>query len=202
MDDHPVVHFGIKMLLEPVDDMLWCGEARDVKSALRAMRASAPDITVLDLTLGGRDKMDLLKEVLKAAPKTKVLIYSSLDEAIYAPRAFRLGALGYVKKSDGLEILLEALRALARGEVYAGPAMLRLFARGAAKERSGPLEQLSDRELHVYRLLGDGMRPRRIAEELVLSVKTIHTYCDRLKQKLKAQTLEDLLRQAREDQNG
>jgi len=201
VDDQPIVHFGIRMLLEDDVDFCFCGGALDVETALRQVELVSPSVTVLDLVLGGRDRLDLLKEVLRLAPSTKVLVYSGLDEALYAPRVFRAGAHGFLSKGVELETVLDAVRALAAGRAYASPSILGAIARERALEdgSGGTLRKLSDRELHVFKLLGAGKRPRGIAEELQLSVKTIHTYCERLKQKTGAETLDELQRHARDD---
>lgn len=203
VDDHGVVHFGVKMLVDGESSLAWRGGAREPAEALRLISASPPDLLVLDLVLGGRDRLDLLGELRAAAPDTKILVYSSLPEATYGARVFRMGAWAFVAKSGDFEELRQALLRVAAGGIWASPELLREVS-GAGKSPGGKKQAdgvagLSDRELHVFRLLGQGMRPRSIADELSLSVKTIHTYCERLKEKLACNSLEILQKLAAEE---
>lgn len=203
VDDHGVVHFGVKMLVDEESSLVWRGGAKQPGEALRVVAASPPDLLVLDLVLGGRDRLDLLGELRAAAPDTKILVYSSLPETTYGARVFRMGAWAFVAKSGDFEELRQALLHVSAGGIWASPGLLREVS-GAGKPPGGKKQAsgsagLSDRELHVFRLLGQGMRPRSIAEELSLSVKTIHTYCERLKEKLSCNSLEILQKLAAEE---
>jgi DNA-binding NarL/FixJ family response regulator len=201
VDDHGVVHFGLHLLAEE-EGFSWREGAKTPAEALRLIGENPPDILVLDLVLGGRDRLDLLAEVRRLAPETRVVVYSSLPEETYAARVFRLGAWAFVPKSGEMEELRAALRAVDRGEIWARPAVLRQLSGAGQRGTPGEgakQEALSDRELHVFRLLGEGKRPRSIADELKLSVKTVHTYCDRLKLKLDCSSLETLQQRAAEE---
>lgn len=214
IDDHGVVHFGLKLLAEE-EGCTWLEGARTPAEAVARLSAKTssspstssspglPDVIILDLVLGGRDRLDLLGEIRRLAPEARIIVYSSLPEETYAERVFRHGAWAFVPKSGEMDDLRAALRAVLRGEIWARPAVLRALsgagrpASSAATLTSG--EALSDRELHVYRLLGEGKRPRTIAEELHLSVKTVHTYCERLKIKLGCSSLESLQQRAAQE---
>lgn len=198
VDDHGVVHFGLRLVAEE-EGYCWLEGATEPAAALRLVEEKTPDILVLDLVLGGRDRLDLLAEVRRISPMTRVVVYSSLPEETYAVRVFRLGAWAFVPKSTTMEDLRGALRAVARGEIWARPEVLRRISGAGRGMEGNAREKLSDRELHVFRLLGEGKRPRSIAEELHLSVKTVHTYCDRLKVKLGCSSLESLQQRAGED---
>jgi DNA-binding NarL/FixJ family response regulator len=189
VDDHGVVHFAMGLLAEE-EGFEWLGGCGTPEEALVFLEARRPGILVLDLVLGGRDRLDLLGEILKASPLTKILVYSSLPEETYGHRCLRLGAHAYVPKSSDMNDLRQALRSVSRDEIWASPGVIRSLA------RDGTVDSLSNRELHVFRLLGQGLKPRAIAEQLQLSSKTIHTYCERLKVKLSAESLDALQRMA------
>lgn len=198
VDDHGVVHFGLQLLAEE-EGFEWAGSARDPAGALRLVECARPDLLVLDLVLGGRDRLDLLGEVRRTSPGTRVLVYSGLPESDYGARVFGLGAWAFVPKSGEMEDLRQALRSVARGEIWAGAAVLREVSGAGGRTARTGVAVLSDRELHVFRLLGQGLRPRSISGELCLSVKTVHTYCERLKEKLGCDSLESLQRRAMEE---
>jgi len=198
VDDHGVVHFGLQLLAEE-EGFEWVGSAKDPAGALGLVESARPDLLVLDLVLGGRDRLDLLGEVRRVSPATRVLVYSGLAESSYGARVFGLGAWAFIPKSGEMTDLRQALRCVARGEIWASAAVLReLSGAGGRSAREGSAG-LSDRELHVYRLLGQGHRPRSIAEEFCLSAKTVHTYCERLKEKLGCDSLESLQQRAIEE---
>lgn len=201
VDDHPIVRMGLRLLLEDAPTFTVCAEADSVAEAKRLTAELQPDFIVLDLVLGGRDGTELIGTLLTLHAGARILIYSSHDEAIYAPRCLRAGAGGYVAKSAGLARVLEALQLIARGEIAVSEAvqraLLREYADQARGDERSPLERLSDRELQVLRLLGAGHDSREIAEELHLSMKTVGTYRERLKVKLGLDTARALERYAR-----
>jgi DNA-binding NarL/FixJ family response regulator len=197
VDDHPVVRLGLTMALECAGGYTVCGEAADVVSARDAVERLAPDVVVLDLTLGGRDGIELVGDIASRAPSIRILVFSALPELTYARRVFEAGGHGYVMKDDGAEQVPIALATILRGERYASAAvqavLFQEFARGrtAIADRN-PIASLSGRELQILRLLADGRTIGSIARELHLSVKTVGTHRERLKNKLGTETARDL----------
>jgi len=200
VDDHPVVAAGLRLLLEGDAEFRLAGEAGDAATARRRVQELRPELVVLDLVLGGRDGLELLEDLLRLHPGGRVLVYSSHDELLYARRALRLGARGYVSKTAGLEVVRTALAALARGEVHVSEvvqrALVREYADSAPGARPAPLDALSDRELQVFRLLGTGLGSADVATELRVSLKTVSTYRERLKNKLGLENARELERSA------
>lgn len=191
VDDHSIVRFGLRQILDQEADFVVCGEAATPVEARRQVEAGRPDFAIFDLTLGGRDGLGLLRELHDLRPAMRMLVYSAQPELVYAPRAFDAGACGYLMKDAGIEKVPEALVALRRGERYASDAVQRAMFQSAAGGRPplpASLTSLSDRELQVLRLLGTGLGTAEIAASLALSMKTIGTYRERLKQKLGAET--------------
>jgi DNA-binding NarL/FixJ family response regulator len=187
VDDHPIVRQGLTMLINREPDLMVCGEAEEMHSATQAIEALHPDIVLLDISLGGPDGLELLKQVRARDDDLPVLILSMHDESIYAERVLRAGANGYIMKQEATELVLTALRRILAGQVYVGDRvaarMLGQYVRGSAGTRS-PLASLSDRELEVFRRIGDGSSAREIAEALHLSIKTVESYQAHLKEKL------------------
>jgi DNA-binding NarL/FixJ family response regulator len=188
VDDHPVLRRGLIALIESDAELAVCGEAASCADALAAIGESAPDLVIVDLALEGSDGLDLIKEMKARHPDLPALVLSMHDEGVYAERALRAGARGYVNKQQLDDAVLVAIHHLLRGEMYLSA---RLQARFAAKFLGGqtlatdsPLHALSDRELQVFRLIGHGRSTRQIAETLHLSIKTIESHCEHLKQKL------------------
>lgn len=155
-----------------------------------------PDYILLDLVLGGRDGIEMIEDLLVLQPKAGILVYTSLSEKTYAKRALRAGARGYVMKSSGFEELTGALRVIAGGELFVSEAVKRTLIEQCAGATGTALDKLSDRELQIYRLLGAGMDSAGIAKELCLSMKTVGTYRERLKNKLGLQSARELERNA------
>jgi DNA-binding NarL/FixJ family response regulator len=159
-----------------------------------------PDIVVLDISLSGPDGLDVLKEIRMKTAALPVLILSMHDESIYAERALRAGANGYIMKQEATEKVLVAIRRILQGEVYLSDrltnTMLQQFVRGATLSKTSPLVNLTDRELEVFRLIGEGHGTRRIADELHLSVKTIESYQAHIKEKLALRNARELVQHA------
>src|SRR5580698_7969274 len=187
IDDHPIVRQGLALLIDREADLSVCGEAEGAHSAFHAIRTLRPDVVVLDISLSGPDGLDVLKEIRGKGANLPVLILSMHDESIYAERAMRAGANGYIMKQEATEKVLVAIRRILQGEVYLSDrltnSMLRQYARGATLQ-SSPLLNLSDRELEVFRLIGEGHGTRQIADDLHVSVKTIESYQAHIKEKL------------------
>lgn len=188
VDDHPIVRQGLRLLLESEPDFAVCGEAADTGAALLAARELSPDVAIVDLTLPGIGGIELIKSLRAGHPDLIVLVLSMHDDTLYAERALRSGAAGYVSKHDAPDTLVRAVRRVLRGERHlserAASAVLASFGRPAARAERSPIERLSDRELEVFRLIGDGLGTRQVAERLHLSVKTVESHRARIKDKL------------------
>lgn len=199
IDDHAIVRFGLAQVLQSDPRFAVCGEAATVLEARREVEARRPDLAILDLVLGGRDGIGWLQELSAANPGLRILVFSAQPEMVYAPRAFRAGAAGYLMKDAGIEKVPEALAVLMLRERYASDPVQRAMFQQAASGRaavSGPLSDLSDREMQVLRLLGGGLGSAEIAAQLSLSMKTVGTYRERLKVKLGAENALQLERRA------
>ena len=200
VDDHPIVRQGLALLIEREADLVVCGEAEGANTAYHAVENLKPDIVVLDISLSGPDGLDVLKEIRMKTEALPVLILSMHDESIYAERAMRAGANGYIMKQEATEKVLVAIRRILQGDVYLSDrltnALLQQFVRGAPPTKSSPLLNLTDRELEVFRLIGEGHGTRRIADELHLSVKTIESYQAHIKEKLALRNARELVQHA------
>jgi DNA-binding NarL/FixJ family response regulator len=200
VDDHPIVRQGLALLIDQEPDLEVCGEAEEAQSALAAITATRPDILLLDISLPGPDGIELLKTIRATDPTLPVLVLSMHDESVYAERALRAGANGYIMKQEATENVLVALRRILQSEMYVSErvasAILRQLASGPGRTSQGAIERLSDRELEVFRLIGEGHGTRRIAEELHLSVKTVESYQAHIKEKLALQSSRDLMQRA------
>jgi DNA-binding NarL/FixJ family response regulator len=200
LDDHPIIRAGLTMLINREPDLVVCGDAEEMATALRLIDNLRPDVLVVDISLNGPDGLDVLKNIRTRSPGLPVLILSMHDETLYAERALRAGANGYIMKQEATERVLVALRRILNREIYVSDRiankMLRHFVGGAATPQRSPLEELSDRELEVLRLIGEGHGTRQIAEELHLSVKTVETYQGHLKEKLGLKNSRELVQYA------
>lgn len=196
IDDHPVVRSGLALLAESVTGYELAGEAGSVAEARARLAAARPSLVVLDLMLGGRDGLELLGELQLLCPAARFLVYTMQPERIYARRALRAGAQGYLMKSSGLPAVKDALAALARGERYVSPALAQMLIEESLGGARAAVDDLSDRELQVLGLLAAGRELGEIAVELSLSVKTVGTYRERLKSKLGVETARELAREA------
>jgi DNA-binding NarL/FixJ family response regulator len=188
VDDHPVFRHGISALINAEADLHVCGEASSSPTALDAMRNLKPDVALLDISLPGTNGIELIKLMKAEQPKLPLLILSMHDESLYALRALKAGALGYVMKAEALTHVLDALRKVLVGEIYVSPRLSERLIFQAIQSVDGtggsPVDRLSDRELEVLELLGRGFGTKEIAAELHLSVKTIETHRAHIKEKL------------------
>ena len=200
VDDHPIVRQGLALLIDREPDLCVCGEAESAHSAFHAIATLLPDLVVLDISLSGPDGLDVLKEIRMKTTNLPVLILSMHDESIYAERAMRAGANGYIMKQEATEKVLVAIRRILQGEVYVSDrltsTMLQQYVRGASQAKTSPLVNLTDRELEVFRLIGEGHGTRQIADELHLSVKTIESYQAHIKEKLALRNARELVQHA------
>ena len=200
VDDHPLLRQGLALLINQQQDMQVCGEAEEAHAAMQAVTQSRPDIIILDISLNGPDGLELLKSIRASDPDLPVLILSMHDEAIYAERALRARANGYIMKQEATEKVLVAVRRILNGELYLSDRMsnkmLQHYIGGAPSMIQSRISSLSDRELEVFRLIGEGRATREIAEELHLSVKTVETYQAHIKDKLALRSGRELIQHA------
>ncbi len=199
VDDHPIVRQGMALLINREADLEVCGEAEEASAALDAIERLRPDIVIVDLSLNGPDGMDLIKAIRTRSAALPVLVLSMHDELTYAERALRAGANGYIMKQEATTRVLTAVRRILKGEVYlsdrAASRVVQQYVRGSARDTS-PIAELSDRELEVFRLIGQGHGTRQIAEELHLSVKTVESYQAHIKEKLSLRSARELVQHA------
>jgi DNA-binding NarL/FixJ family response regulator len=200
VDDHPLLRKGVGQLINNEKDLLVVGEAEDAAKALTVIETAKPDVALIDISLGGASGIELLKNIKARFPKLQVLVLSMHDESVYAHRALRAGASGYIMKQEATEKVLTALRKVLRGEVYLserlGARMLNTLVGGRSSSATSPIDALSDRELEVFSLIGQGHGTRPIAEKLHLSVKTIESHRAHIKEKLNLQTATELVHHA------
>src|SRR5580704_14908445 len=200
VDDHPLLRQGLALLINQQQDMQVCGEAEEAHVAMQFIAQKRPDIMILDISLKGPDGLELLKSIRATDPDLPVLILSMHDEAIYAERALRARANGYIMKQEATEKVLVAVRRILSGEVYLSERMsnkmLQQYIGGAPNAIQSRIASLSDRELEVFRRIGEGCATREIAEELHLSVKTVETYQAHIKDKLALRSGRELIQHA------
>jgi DNA-binding NarL/FixJ family response regulator len=200
VDDHPLVREGLANLLRLEPDMEVLGEAEDPLSGLEAMATNPPDVAVIDLSFKRGSGLQLITELRTRAPSVIIVVLSMHEEVTDLERALRAGAAGYVMKRESTRHIVEAIRSVRGGSIYANPAMLaQLTARfiGRQMDRAAaPMDILSNRELEVFRRLGAGNGTREIAEHLGVSLKTVQTYCARIKEKLGLADGQELTRSA------
>ena len=199
VDDHPIVRDGLSMRISGQSDMEVCGEAEDMVEALDRIRQTRPDVAVIDIVLKTSSGIELIKRIKAIDDSIRILAISMYDESLYAERAIRAGAMGYLNKQAATRNIIEAIRQVFNDKMYLSEQMtdrmLQLASSGKRLEQS-PLDNLSNRELQVFELIGKGNSTREIAEHLHLSVKTIDNYRDFIKGKLSLRDSNELLRQA------
>lgn len=199
VDDHPVVRDGLAAELETEPDLVVCGEAGDVPGALSQIDATRPDVAIVDISLARGNGIDLIKRIRERDEALPVLVWSMYPECVYAERALRAGAQGYVNKGRATHEILDALRAVLAGKVYLSgeqaDQMLKWLV-GRRDVPKSPIETLSDRELETFELLGEGLGTVQIAKRMHVSPKTVETYRVRIKEKLNLESLPQLMRRA------
>jgi DNA-binding NarL/FixJ family response regulator len=200
VDDHPLLRQGLALLINREEDLAVCGEAEEAQAAMQAIPQSRPDVLIVDISLNGPDGLDLLKSIRGLYPDLPVLILSMHDEATYAERALRGRANGYIMKQEATEKVLVAVRRILNGEIYLSDRiankLLQQYIGGSTAALQSRLSTLSDRELEVFRAIGEGRSTRQIADELHLSVKTVETYQAHLKEKLALRSGRELIQHA------
>ncbi|HEY2329881.1 MAG TPA: response regulator transcription factor [Verrucomicrobiae bacterium] len=198
-DDHPLVREWLTNLIQQQPDLTVCGETESAPSALSAVTTAQPDLVVADLNLKNSSGIELVKNLKESHPGIPVLVLSMHDESLYAERVFRAGARGYVNKRETAQKVIKAIRRVLEGKLYVSEKAAEVLAgetmRGRTPGRPA-VELLSDRELEVFEKLGRGIGTQQIAEHFSVSVKTIQTYCARIKEKLNLSSATELLREA------
>jgi DNA-binding NarL/FixJ family response regulator len=200
VDDHPIFRMGMAELLNHEEDFDVCAVAEDLVSARKAIVDYEPDLAIIDITLAGDNGLDLVKEISAGSKNIHTLVLSMHDESVWAERAIRAGARGYIMKREASESVISALRNIVDGKIHVSTNMLNLMLGKFHVHPDSPgrstVDRLTDRELEVFRLIGAGLATREVAVRLNLGVKTIGTYRDRIKQKLCIKTSAELSRRA------
>jgi DNA-binding NarL/FixJ family response regulator len=200
VDDHPLVREWLTNLINQQPDLVVCGETEGAPEAFAAIGASQPDVAIVDISLKNSSGIELIKNLKESHPAVAVLVLSMHEESHYAGRALRAGARGYVMKRETTRKVIEAIRRILEGKLYVSEALAGVLAAHFIDDKKGagrsPIEQLSDRELEVFDMLGRGLGTRQIAETLGISLKTVQAYCARMKEKLNLGSGTELLREA------
>ena len=200
VDDHPLVREGLTNLINEQIDLTVCGEAGDCAGAMTGIAKTRPDVALVDISLKNESGLELVKNLESQFPLVALIVLSMHDEALYAERALRAGARGYVMKRESTKSVLASIRRVLEGGVYVSErvvnSMARRFSSSPKQAEASPVERLSDRELEIFRLLGQGRTTAQIAEDLHLSLKTVQAYCARAKEKFGVSSLGELLRAA------
>jgi DNA-binding NarL/FixJ family response regulator len=200
VDDHPVVRETLTNLLNQEPDLVVCGEAEDTASAMKDIPARNPDLVILDISLKASSGFDLIKNLRAEIPHLGIVVFSMHDERLYAERCIRAGAKGYVMKRESTNRILVAIREVLAGKMGVSDHMASLFAQkfidGRNSEQKSPLAVLSDRELEIFNLVGQGLSSRRMAQTLNVNIKTVQAHCAKIKQKLHLTAATELWREA------
>ena len=200
VDKHPAIREVLRSKIDEHPEMQMMGEASSSGDALPLIEERPPDVAVLEISLGEADGLALIQEIRSRVPEVRILVFSKYSEDLYAERAIEAGASGYVMKTESTDEVVRAIELLSEGQVFLSrPVASRILSRlvrGGGETETSPLEELTDRELTVFRKIGEGYSVRQIADQLDLNRKTIETYRRRAKEKLGHETVEELLRHA------
>jgi DNA-binding NarL/FixJ family response regulator len=200
VDDHPILRMGMRELLNQEEGFEVCAVAENISSARKAIKETNPDMAIIDISLAGDNGLDLVKEISSSNKSISMLVLSMHDESVWAERAIRAGARGYIMKKEAAESIVAAVRNIMDGKVHVSEKiMARLldkFHINPDSSTASTEEALTDRELEVFRLIGLGLSTREIASRMNLGIKTIGTYRDRIKQKLRIKSGAELIRRA------
>jgi DNA-binding NarL/FixJ family response regulator len=198
VDDHEMVRRGLAALIEAESDLELCGEAEDCASATSAVSKLNPDVVIVDISLRGNSGIELIKNLKALNPKIHIVVLSVHDESVYALRALKAGAKGYVMKQDIASKVIDAIRKVRRGQMYVSEnvssQMLNRLSKGRDETSDSPVAGLSDRELEVLSLIGTGLATREIAARLHVSVKTVETHRTHIKTKVNVTSAPQLVR--------
>lgn len=200
VDDHPLVREWLTSLINQEEDLVVCGSASNAPEALQGIETTQPEAAVVDLALPNTSGLDLIKDVKACHPSIAMVVLSMHEESVYGMRALRAGASGYVTKRETTKKVIAALHAILAGKLFVSEELAAFAADKPAELRTGhgdgPVKDLSERELQVFELLGEGFETRRIAETLNINVKTVQTYCARIKEKINVGNVNELMREA------
>jgi len=200
VDDHALVREWLTNLINRQPDLVVCGEAEDARKAMQGIEAAKPDVVVVDLLLKNSSGMELIKHLKRSQPKTAILVLSMHEESHFARRALRAGAGGYVTKREATRDVIEAIQKVLGGSLYLSQSVARELAGGFVKERvpagQASIDQLSDRELEIFELIGQSQSVMEIAARLRINVKTVHTYCSRIREKWNLKSSHELYLEA------
>jgi DNA-binding NarL/FixJ family response regulator len=200
VDDHPLVREWLTNLIKQHPGLVVCGEAATAAEGVSGIASTKPDVAIVDISLRNGSGLDLIKTLKAMHPETAIIVLSMHDERLYAERSLRAGARGYIMKRETTRNVIAAIRQVLDGKLYVSNDMAAYFAEkfvdGKPPTGESSIEQLSDRELEVFQLLGQGRETRDIATSLNISIKTVQAYCARIKEKLKLANASELLREA------
>lgn len=200
VDDHPLMRKGLVMTIEKEMGFEVSGQNESAEGALSEIVKNVPDVAVVDISLPGMNGIELIKNLLHQLPELKILVVSRHDEELYAERALRAGAKGYLMKLEAAETLITAIRQILNGGIYLsdkiGTKMLMKLTSGNSSKSDNPLDVLSDRELEVFELTGKGLSTREIGDKLHISIKTVESHRANIKDKLHLETANELMRHA------
>lgn len=199
IDDHTILVEGLVMLLKHEPDIEYCGSAKNLHDGLKLIETQQPHLAIVDLSLEHSHGMDLIKDCKIRFPQAAILVLSMHDESIYAERAIRAGAKGYIMKNESLDTVVLAVRAICNGELYMSDAVKKQMLQSSfnlGNPAMNPISCLADRELEVFTLIGNGLRPRHIADKLNMSTKTVDSHCRRIREKLNLDGMTELIQAA------
>jgi len=200
VDDHPLVREWLANLINQQPDLEVCGDTDNAPKALQIIGELNPEVAIVDISMPGGSGIELIKNIKASHPNVVVIVLSMHEEALYAERALRAGARGYIMKRDATKRVLEAIRSVLGGKLYISDKMARAmaekFVEGRPKTAAPAIEDLSDRELEVFQLLGRGYSTRQIADDLHVSFKTVQAFCARIKEKLQLANATELMHEA------
>jgi len=200
IDDHPIVRQGLSQLINQQPDLFVSAEAASARDAIDSIEKATPDIAIVDISLDDRSGIELIKDLRSRQPELPVLALSMHDEALYAERALRAGAKGYIMKQEATDKVMSAIRKVLDGQIYLSEKMasrlLDQFVSAKPGDEESPLGRLSDRELEIFTMIGRGLGTREIANKLYLSIKTVEAHREHIKEKLKLKSGTELMRMA------
>ena len=197
VDDHPMMRDGLRALISGESDLEVCGEAEDARTALEQIEKLKPDLVIVDITLRSTSGLELIKDLKARDTDVSALVISMHDETLYAERVLRAGGRGYVMKQEGGKRIMEAIRQVLSGQTSVSPKIsARILDSFSGRQPAGssPVEQLTDREFEVFRLIGSGLPTKEIAAKLHVSAKTVEVHRVNIKQKLNLGTAAELMR--------
>jgi DNA-binding NarL/FixJ family response regulator len=200
VDDHPMMREGLAQMIGNQPDLEVCGEASDAHEALEKINSLKPDLVLTDLTLPGKNGLELIKDIKTMLPQALVLVISMHDETLYVERVLRAGGRGYIMKQEGGKKIAQAIRQVLDGQIWVSEKMsakiLEIFSGHGAEVAASSVEKLTDREFEVFQLIGQGLETKQLADKLHLSTKTIEVHRANIKAKLKLNSMAKLIRYA------